>query len=174
MLLKRYFNAPLKVIYGFRGVNDGKLALQRGEVNATCGMLESTVRSVFLSEYKSGDLNIFVQFGPERAVPFFGSATRLYDRARNDQDRLIFDVIFKQAQLSRPFAAPPGVPPDHIAILRKAMIETARDPQLIADAARVNIEYNPVPGEEAHDIFASYGSIPAEAIKAARDLIEAE
>jgi tripartite-type tricarboxylate transporter receptor subunit TctC len=137
-------------------------------------MLESTVRSVFMSEYKSGDLKIFVQFGPKRAVPFFGSATRLYDRARNEQDRLTFDVIFKQAELSRPFAAPPGVPLDRISILRKAMIETSRDPQLIADAAKVSIEYNPVPGEETHDIFASYASIPAETIKAARDLIEPE
>ena len=174
MLLKRYFSAPLKVIDGFRGVNDVKLAFQRGEVNAACGMLESTVKGAFLNEYRSGDLNIFVQFRPEGAVPFFGGATWIYDRARSAQDHLIFDVIFKQAELARPFAAPPGVPRDRIEILRKALIDTARDPQLMADAAQLNEEYNPVPGEETHDVFASYSNIPANIISAARDLIAPE
>src|SRR5262249_40597741 len=108
LLMKRYFGAPLKVIYGFRGINDVKLALQRGELTATCGMLESSVKGVFLNEYQAGELNIFVQFGPERAVPFFAGATRIYDRLKSAQDRLLFDVIFKPAELARPFTAPPN------------------------------------------------------------------
>lgn len=174
MLMKRYFGAPIKVIYGFRGTNDVKLALQRGELSATCGMLESTVKGAFRDEYASGDLNIFVQFGPDHAVPFFGGATRIYDKLKSAQDRPIFDVIFKQAALARPFAAPPGTPADRVALLRKAMEDTLKDPQLIADAAKLSIDYNYVTGEETQRIFAEYRSVSPQAIKTALDLIKPE
>jgi tripartite-type tricarboxylate transporter receptor subunit TctC len=174
MLMKRYFGAPIKVIYGFRGTNDVKLALQRGELSATCGMLESTVKGAFRDEHASGDLKIFVQFGPDHAVPFFGSATRIYDRLKSEKDRPLFDVIFKQAALARPFAAPPDLPADRIALLRKAMEDTLKDPQLIADAAKLNINFDYVSGEETQRIFASYGSVPQSVIKSALELIGPE
>jgi len=174
LLLKNYLGAPVKVIYGYQGTNDVKLAMERDELQATCGMLESTVRGAFLKEFESGDLKIFVQFGPDHAVPFFGDATRLYDRMKRPEDRQTLDVIFRQAELARPLAAPPGVPADRIAMLRQAMIETLSDPELVADAARVRVEFHPVSGEETQRIFASYYDIPKPMIQRALDMINKE
>jgi len=38
----------------------------------------------------------------------------------------------------KPYAAPPGVPADRIAVLRKAFEDTLKDPQFLADAATRN------------------------------------
>ena len=42
-------------------------------------------------------------------------------------------MIFRQTELARPLAAPPGTPKDRVAALRKAMLETMKDPAMIAD-----------------------------------------
>jgi tripartite-type tricarboxylate transporter receptor subunit TctC len=155
-LLKKFAGAHLRVIHGYPSTSDIKLALERGELTGTCGLLASTVRSTFMEEYKSGVLKIIVQFGTTERVPLFGDATWIYDVAKNDDDRRVLDFIFKQAELARPLAAPPAVPKDRVETLRTAMLETMKDPQLIADAAKIGVEFEPVSGDETAAVFASY------------------
>ena len=169
LLLKNLLGAPVRVIYGYKGTNDVKLAMEKGELHATCGLLQSTVKSTFLHEYQSGVLDIVVQFGPERREPFFKEAVRVHEIANTDDDRQVLDIIFKQAQLARPMAAPPEAPPQRVSRLRSAMLATMKDPQLIADGAKIKVEYAPVSGEETAKIFASYYAIPKEQI--ARSLV---
>jgi tripartite-type tricarboxylate transporter receptor subunit TctC len=171
LLLKNYLGAPVKVIYGYQGTNDYKLAMERGELTASCGMLETTVKGVFLNEFQTGVLKIFVQFGPDRAAPFFGDATRIYDKAKSPEDRQVLDVIFRQAELARPLAAPPGMPKERVALLRKAMLETLRDPELVAEAAKIGVGFNGVSGEEVQQIFAGYSTVPKPMIAKALDFI---
>lgn len=171
LVLKNYLGAPVKVIYGYKGTKAISLAMQRGELNASCGMFESSVKGAFADNVKSGDLKVFVQFGPDKAVPYFGDATRLYDRMKKPEDRKVLDVIFRQTQLARPLAAPPGTPKDRVAALRKAMMDTLKDPALVADAKRIRIEFDPVPGDETASIFAGYYKTPAEVVKKAMALI---
>ena len=171
LVLKNFLGAPVKVIYGYKGTKAISLAMQTGELNASCGMFESSVKGAFFNYVQSGDLKVFVQFGPDKAVPFFGDATRLYDKVKTDDDRKVLDVIFRQTELARPLAAPPGTPKARVAALRKAMLDTLRDPALVADAKRIRIEFNPVPGEETEKIFASYYRMPRPIIKKAMALI---
>lgn len=171
LVLKNYLGAPVKVIYGYKGTKGISLAMQTGELNASCGMFESSVRGAFINHVKAGDLKVFVQFGPDKAVPFFGDATRLYDKAKSDEDRKVLDVIFRQTQLARPLAAPPGTPKARVAALRKAMLDTLSDPALVADAKRIRISFNPISGEEVGKIFASYYEMPQPLIKKAMALI---
>lgn len=105
-------------------------------------------------------------------MPFFGAATPIYDKARTAEDREILDVIFKQAELARPFAAPPDVPANRIAILRKAMLATIHDASFAADAARIKVDFHPVSGEQAEKVFASYYTVPKTLIIKALSLMD--
>lgn len=174
LVLKNYLGAPIKVIYGYKGTKGISLALQTGEVHASCGMFESSVKGAFINHVEDGDLKVVVQFGPDKAVPFFGDAPRLYDRMKNPDDRKVLDVIFRQTQLARPLAAPPGTPKERVAALRKAMLDTLEDPALVADAERIKIEFNPVPGKETAAVFASYYDTPPEVVRKAMALIGRE
>src|SRR5262249_6850475 len=108
----------------------------------------------------------------ERSVPYFKDATRMYDTLRTPDDRRLADVIFRQTELARPLAAPPGTPADRVAALRKAMLETIADPAMMADAKRLSIDFDPVPGEETAQIFADFYNTPPALVKKAREYTE--
>lgn len=171
LVLKNYFGAPIKVVYGYKGTKGVSLAMQNGEANAMCGMFESSVKGAFAPLVKAGHLKVFVQFGPDKAVPYFGDATRLYERLKSPEDRQVMDVIFRQTQLARPLAAPPGTPADRVAALRKAMLDTLHDPELKADAARLKIDFDPLSGQEAQALLEKFYQTPPALIAKAKALI---
>ena len=50
------------------------------------------------------------------------------------------EFLFSIYEIARPFVAPPGVPVERISALRNAFAAAVRDPQLLAEAAKSNIE----------------------------------
>jgi tripartite-type tricarboxylate transporter receptor subunit TctC len=101
-------------------------------------------------------------------VPYFGDATRLYTLLKTDEQKQIADVIFRQTELARPLAAPPGTPKERVAALRKAMFDTLKDPAMIADMKRLSIDYDAVSGEETAQMFAEFYKTPPALIEKAR------
>ena len=149
LFLKNMLGANLKVIYGYKGTKDVSLAMMRGEVDGSCGMFESSVRSAYEAHVKAGELKIVVQFGRDRAIPYFGDATRLYTMLTTDEQRKIADVIFQQTELARPLAAPPGTPKERVAALRKAMLATLKDAAMAADDMLDDGQAEPGPAQAA-------------------------
>jgi tripartite-type tricarboxylate transporter receptor subunit TctC len=160
LFIKNMFNADIKVIYGYKGTKDVSLAMMRGEVDGSCGMFESSVRSAYDQHIKAGELKVVVQFGRDRKVPYFGDATQMHAMLKTEDQKKVADLIFRQTELARPLAAPPGTPMDRVEALRKAMLATLKDPAMLADANRLKIDYDPVPGEEARDIFSEFYKTP--------------
>jgi tripartite-type tricarboxylate transporter receptor subunit TctC len=174
LFVKNMFHANVKVIYGYKGTKDVSLAMQRGEVDGSCGMFESSVRSAYDQHIKAGEFKIVVQFGRDRKVAYFGDATQMYTLLKTDEQRKIADVIFRQTELARPLAAPPGTPHDRVAALRKAMLDTFKDPAMQADAAKLQVDFDPVPGEEATEMFADFYKTPPALVKKAAEMTQPE
>ena len=174
LFLKNMLGANLKVVYGYKGTKDVSLAMQRQEVDGSCGMFESSVRSAYDAHVKAGEFKIFVQFGVDRPVPYFGDATRMYELLKTDEQRKIADLIFRQTELARPLAAPPGTPADRVAALRKAMLATLKDPAMLADAKKLLIDFDPVTGEETKQLFAGFYANPPELVDKARRYVQPE
>ena len=174
LFLKNMFSANLKVIYGYKGTKDVSLAMQRGEVDGSCGMFESSVRSAYDQHIKAGEFKIVVQFGRDRSVPYFGDATRMYTLLKTEDQKKVADVIFRQTELARPLAAPPGAPKDRVAALRKAMLDTLKDPAMLADAAKLQVDYDPVPGEETAQMFADFYTTPQALVQQAAKMTQPE
>ena len=63
-----------------------------------------------------------------------------------------------RSKMARPFAAPPGVPPERIEALRKAFGDAMKDPEFLDEARRMTAEIDPMTGEEAQ---AAVGELPA-------------
>jgi tripartite-type tricarboxylate transporter receptor subunit TctC len=174
LFLKHMLGANLKVIYGYKGTKEVSLAMQRGEVDGSCGMFESSVRSAYHQHVENGEFKIIVQFGRDRKIPYFGDATQMYTLLKTDEQRKIADVIFRQTELARPLAAPPSAPKDRVAALRKAMLETMKDPALLADSKKLQIEFDPVPGEETAEIFGDFYKTPPALVKKAAEMTQPE
>jgi tripartite-type tricarboxylate transporter receptor subunit TctC len=93
------------------------------------------------------------------------------DLAKNDEQRAILRLIFARQALGRPYLAPPGVPEDRVAALRKAFMETMDDKEFRAEAEKAQLEITPISGEAVQKLVAEvYQTPPAIAKKAAEIL----
>jgi tripartite-type tricarboxylate transporter receptor subunit TctC len=70
--------------------------------------------------------------------------------------------------------APPGLPPERVAELRRAFDETLRDPALLRDAERAKLDLEPLPGDALQTAVASSGKFSPELIARARQIAEAK
>ena len=174
LFLKNMLGANLKVVYGYKGTKDVSLAMMRGELDGTCGMMESSVRAAFDQHVQTGELKIIVQFGRDRTVPYFKDATSMYQVLTGDEQRMVADVIFRQTELARPLAAPPRTPKERVAALRKAMLDTLNDPAMVADAGRLQLAFDPIAGEEAAQMFADFYNTPPALVEQARRATQPE
>jgi len=79
----------------------------------------------------------------------------------------VLRLIFSPQGMDRPILAPPGVPAERVAALRKAFDAATKDPRWLAEAQKQNLEIDAVPGEKVAKIIEeAYKSSP-EVIKAA-------
>jgi tripartite-type tricarboxylate transporter receptor subunit TctC len=57
----------------------------------------------------------------------------------------------------RPYSLPPGVPKDRVRILQKAFMAAMRDPALLKEAKKSNLEITPIDGPTTKKVLANLG-----------------
>jgi tripartite-type tricarboxylate transporter receptor subunit TctC len=160
--------APTKVIAGYPGTNAEVLAIRQGEIDATCGLFESTVRGSYMHDLQSGDLKIFTQITEGERSPLFGDATPVMDVIKNDELRQVAQLVFGPSLLTRPLVAPPGTLPNRVAALKAALLATAKDDEVTAVAQKViGAHLHPKSGEEVEKMIAGFESTPPDLVKKA-------
>jgi tripartite-type tricarboxylate transporter receptor subunit TctC len=167
-LYKNVFNAKIRLATGFPGTTDITLAMQRREVDGLCGISWSTVKSRYGSWVKDKRINILLQAAPKKA-PDLPDVPMASDYAKTMEQRQMLDYALASEILARPFVAPPGIPEDRKAILRKAFDDTVKDPAFLADAEKTMIDIDLVTAPEAEAVVASLYGLPKDVVaKAAR------
>jgi tripartite-type tricarboxylate transporter receptor subunit TctC len=150
----------MRVISGYPGGNDITLAMQRGEVKGRCGWSWSSVKSGHSDWLKDKTLHILVQLSLEKH-PDLPDVPLIMDFAKTEEQKQILRLVFARQVMGRPFTAPPGVPADRVAILRKAFMDTMKDPEFMAEAEKGQIEITPVSGEAIQKLVADVYATPA-------------
>ncbi len=145
--LNALIGTKIKVVHGYKGTRDVVLAAERGEVDGSCGLWMSSVKSSYQKYVDSGELKLLVQMGMERH-PELPNVPNAADLISNADDKLAYNLIFGQLEVARPVAAPPGLPPERVAMLRKALADTLADPQFVATATKRGLEVRPLEGEK--------------------------
>jgi tripartite-type tricarboxylate transporter receptor subunit TctC len=164
-ILNHLVGTKFKVVAGYPGVNDLTLALERGEADARCGWSWGSLKAAKPDWIRDRKLFIAVQFATAKhpelpEVPFAA------DLARGERDRAALELILTQQAMGRPFAAPPNVPAERVAALRRAFDLAMKDPELIAEAEKTQLEIAPVDGEALQ-------AMVERMFKAAPDVVEA-
>jgi tripartite-type tricarboxylate transporter receptor subunit TctC len=170
MFIRNVGKAPIRVVQGYEGTNAILLAMQRGEVDAVCGMYESTVKASYRADLEAGNLNIFFQAGLDRRAPLFGEATQVTELLTTDELRKIGEVVFRPTSITRPLMAPPGTPLDRVKVLREALLKTMKDPETIADAMKLKVEFSPMSGDEVTQIMKNIQATPRDLLVQAQQL----
>ena len=164
--LRNLLGAKIKLVQGYNGAQDVKLAMARGEVQAGCGMALSSLKSQHAQEWKSGQLRPIIQLAIERS-PDLPNVAHIYDYAKDEEMRQVFDLVFGRHVIGRPLSAPPGVPNDRKQTLRKAFMDTMNDKTFLADADKLRLDITPSDGEGVERLFSRFFGYPKAVVEKA-------
>jgi hypothetical protein len=90
------------------------------------------------------------------------------DFAKTDQQRQILKMILARNVMGRPYVAPPNVPANRVAILRKAFMDTMADKDFRAEADKLQLEINPVSGDDVQKLVTEVYATPPDIIAKAK------
>jgi tripartite-type tricarboxylate transporter receptor subunit TctC len=142
-----------KLVRGYPGGNDVNLAMDRGEVQGRCGWSWTGIRgSDYMKQYQSGQLTVFIQNSMDKH-PDIPEVPLIMDKAKTAEQKQMLQLVLAPQKMGRPFMAPPGLPADRLAALRKAFNDTMRDPLLLEEANKMGLEISAITGEEMQSII---------------------
>src|SRR5262245_14220215 len=171
MLTNRLLDTKFKVVHGYPGAAEVDLAVENGEVQGEAGKDWTTLTSTRPLWIRDKKINILVQMGmtPHAELKDVPMAIEL---AKTLEDRKVMEVVFAKFGMSRPFFAPPGVPPERLAALRRAFDATVRDEAFLAEAKKLGMEVYPVRGEDVEALVTRIMNTPAFLAQRSRDVLK--
>ena len=146
ILLRDTLGFKFKLVSGYPDNGAIFLALERNEVNGRTVDLSSitSLKPEWLKP--DGTMRILVQLARATRHPMFPNVPTARELAKDDKARMLIELAETSYILSRPFAAPPGVPEDRARALQAAFMAVHKDADYIADAVKLRVELSPVDG----------------------------
>jgi tripartite-type tricarboxylate transporter receptor subunit TctC len=169
-VLNATIHTKFKIIPGYPGGNDIDLAMERGEVMGRCGWSWSSVVATHKRWIDDKKINILVQLSLTKHADL-PNVPLVMDFAKTDEERQIFKLVFARQPMGRPFLAPPGVPADRTATLRKAFMDAMKDPGFLAEAEKMQLEIDPVSGDAVQAIVRDVYRTPKSIAAAVADMV---
>jgi tripartite-type tricarboxylate transporter receptor subunit TctC len=170
-LLRRMFNLPMQLVLGYQSAAETVLAIERKEVDGRCGWSWSTLSGRNKELLQTKRVKVVLQLA-DRKLDELGDVPSVLDVATTENQRAILRLMIARQAMARPFVAPPGIPPERLAALRKAFEESMADPLLLADAKRQDLEVRPVTGAEAEALIRQAYATAPEVVKMAADYMK--
>ena len=143
-LLKAALNLPMDVIDGYKGGADARLAVEAGEVDGYCGSW-GTVETVWRSAYESKKIVPVLQVA-RKSQPKYKHIPLANTYAKTEEARELLKIADDVHVAQFPFSVPPGMAKDRLELLQRAFMRTFKDPDLIAEAKRSQLDVEPVDG----------------------------
>jgi len=162
LLMNNLLGTKFKIVPGYGGGSQIRLAMERGEVHGFCGQFDGwkTAKPQWLKE---GKLAHLVQLSSKRSADM-PNTPLLSEFARNDEEKQI--LTFVQSGIEdRAFVAPPGVPAERLAALAKAYEDTLKDPKFLEETSRAKFDVTYVSGDEIQKFVESMMKMKPETVE---------
>jgi tripartite-type tricarboxylate transporter receptor subunit TctC len=154
--------AHFRIVSGYPGMRENTMAIEQNEVQGVCGYGWASLESQHPEWLTRGFINILVQESVKGYAKLNNMGVpRTYDFAKTDEQRQILELIYSQGVFGRPYVLPPGVPADRVAALRKAFMEALHDKTLLAEAAGMKLDVDPMSGDELQALVAQLYALPS-------------
>jgi len=137
LAMNSVLGTKFKIIKGYPGSTGVMLAMERGEVQARTGGY--TTMLISNGDWiRDGKIVFVASIGIDRD-PDLAQVPVWLEAAETDEQRQTLSLIAAPIAIGYPFLAPPQVPAERIAVLRKAFDATMADPAFRADADKQQI-----------------------------------
>ena len=171
-ILPTVFNHVLgtkfRVIQGYKGTTDTILAMERGEVQGACASYGQF--RIYEQLIRDGKL-VFLLRAEETPIPEIPEVPSIFDYAKTAEQRQLMRFIFSSTEFGRPYALPPDVPSERVAIMREAFAAALRDPDLVAEAARIKMDMTYRPPDHLERLIAALYQTPPALIETVKKLV---
>lgn len=168
-LMDEILHTKFKIVLGYPDSGSVLLAIEKGEAQAVSMGLEIwyAVRPQWV---KDGKIVMVAQTGMKRdkLIP---DVPTLYELASTPEDKAIMQFAAVPAILGRAYTAPPGIPSDRLAALRKAFDETMKDPEFLKDVTARNLSVEPTSGAEVAAFIEKSVATPPAVVERAKKLL---
>jgi tripartite-type tricarboxylate transporter receptor subunit TctC len=161
-----------KVVRGYEGTPQINHAIERGEIQGQGGIGWAAIKAQVPQWIAEKKIKVIAQYGLKR-YPELADVPSMLEQARTEPDRQALTMLFARTEYGRPYFLPPDVPAERVRALRRAFDATMRDQAFIADAARLQLEIDPMTGEEVQALVAQLARTPPEIVTRVRAALEA-
>ena len=172
VLLNNVLGTKFKIVNGYPGTREIGLAIDKGEVQGQCGTGWSSLITSHADWVRDHKINILAQ-EETNGYPDLNKqgVPRTVDFAKTPEQREILELVYSQEVFARPFMVAAEVPKERVEALRKAFMETWADPDLLAEAKKINLDVAAISGADVQALIRKAYATPPDVIAKAKDAL---
>ena len=158
-LLNALIGTKFKLISGYPASSEAMLAMERGEVDGASSSWTAVKvgKQAWLREKK---IRIILQTAPER-IAELAETPSLGEIGATSEDKQVFALYASGSAIGRSLLAPPGIPAERVKALRDAFAAMVKDAEFVTELQRMNVELDPLPGEQVAQLVSRALNVPA-------------
>jgi tripartite-type tricarboxylate transporter receptor subunit TctC len=163
LILNKTLGTQFEVVSGYTGTATTRVALQAHELEAFCSQWESMrVTARTMLDASGGDKLIPFIISERWADPEVKHLPLFKEVIKDPKKYAIYRAWATQMDFQRPFSVPPATPAERIAILRKGLVDTLKDRELLKEAKKSKLVITPVSGEKTEKLVDEILSMPTD------------
>jgi len=174
-LMEEAFKAKLNTVTGYQGGSEIDVAVERGEL--VCRGMDIPPhfgREPFDSWHKNSFDRHILQGGTKRdaRMPDTPTLFELMDQYKSPEViRRVTRIVLSSGEFGRPMVAGPGIPPERIKILRDSYARAMRDPGLIEEAKKGQMDIEYTSGEDLQSLIKELMNQPREVMERVKKVL---
>ena len=168
--LNRVAGTHFQVVTGYASAVPQLLAMERGELE---GVGSEALNDVLAKrDWIDNDKVNFLYTIATRRSTRLPDVPTIVEFAQNDLDRAVLRLLGSVTDIGLTVMAPPGIPDDRTAVLREAFLKMVKDPDFLAEAAKIGLDPEPLPGEDLQKVVAETLGATGAAVQKLRDVTQ--
>jgi tripartite-type tricarboxylate transporter receptor subunit TctC len=169
-LLNAMAGTRFKIVSGYKGTAEARIAWERGEVDVVTTSWDGIVDR-YSDQLRAGLIHPLYIFGMTRP-PELAGIPSITEFGRDDTEKAFLQIYTIGAEIGRAFAFPPGVPEHRVTLWRTAFMRMLDDPDFRQSLAKGNIRVDPLAGVTLAASVAKVVGLPKETISRAGTFYE--
>ena len=170
LLIQDTLGMNFKLITGYPDSGALFIGIERGELDGRFVGLSAVSSNKPEWLKPGGPVKVLLQFARRTRHPDYPDVPTARELAKEGRAKQLIQLAEIPYMLSRPYAAPPGVPADRAKALRAAFDATTTDKTFLAEAAKLGLDVSPVGADEAMEMLDLLAAAPEELKDALRKL----
>jgi len=171
-VLKEAIGLPMRLISGYKGTADMRVAVESGEVDGLCGFSWVSVRTTWRKAVESNQVSIMLQ-SAAKPHPDLPKVPLSISFAKTAEARQLIEAgVHTPSSITYSYSLPPNMPKDRVQLLRKAFSQAVKDPDFLNDAGKANLEIAPASGEEIEQSIQNMFKTPPAVVAKLKEVLK--